>query len=128
MYMLVKDVAHTLDVVEMLNDNLLPVTNVIQMNMTRDVARFIYNTMETSPHYDSAVDSIANRQVSVVVFDAAHVSVDWIKKNVQGPFGTKDPGTIRGLLSRNGTVPGSFVHVPDTFMKADDDLLAMKFI
>jgi nucleoside diphosphate kinase len=117
-----------MDVVEILNDNLLPVTNVFQVFLSRDLARFIYNTMETSPFFDDAVNSIASRQVSVVVFDAGRVSIEWIKKNVQGPFGTKDPGTIRGLLSRNGAIQGSFVHVPDTFEKADDDLIAMNLI
>lgn len=125
MYILVKDVTHTPDVVDILDDNLLPVIQVFQRYITREVARFIYNTMETSPFYNDAVDSIADKFVSIVVFDASRVDIAWIKKNVQGTFGTRDPGTIRGLFSRNGTVKGSFVHVPDTHMKAEEDLMAL---
>lgn len=125
MYILVKDVAHTTDVVEMLNDNLLPVIHVFQRFITRETARFIYNTMEGSTFYTDAVESVADKFVSIVVFDATRVDIAWIKKHVQGPFGTRDPGTIRGLMSRNGAVKGSFVHVPDTHWKAEEDLMAL---
>jgi hypothetical protein len=52
------------------------------------------------------------------------MNLEQIKKNIQGSFGTYDQSTIRGYLAvyYNNNVIDSFVHVPDSLTKLEQDL------
>lgn len=121
MYILVKEVGHTDLVWEVLQMHGVRIIESFKVFVPDAVARVVYRTMEGSRFYEDAVSSLADRTVHVFVIDAGDMSYADFKRNVQGPFGTADANTIRGYLSDEGRIPGSFVHVPDDDNKSLED-------
>jgi nucleoside diphosphate kinase len=125
MYMLVKDPKNLQLVLEMIvQHNHVHVHNVLTMSsLSKETSEFIYEDMRDSSFYKDAVDSLVNQNVVFVLFcGQTGFDIQAFKKQVQGVYGTNDPSTIRGILSQNGRVKSSFVHVPDTHEKSARDI------
>lgn len=113
------------DILSILRDYHYPVIRVVPIvDITLDQARIIYSNMVDSPFYNQALMSLLQKeQFFMILLDTQSISFDIesFKRDVQGPFGTKDNTTIRGHLYEAIGVIDGYVHVPDSFEKANED-------
>jgi hypothetical protein len=74
----------------------------------------------------SAVRDTIAVGIVAVIFIHVDMSIPELKRRVQGPFGTSDVRTIRGVLAHKlGGSHEGYVHIPDNAAKLEEDLRAL---
>ncbi len=127
MYFLVKHPEYLEKTFEILSKHNIPVEYTCAVRIPNDLACFIYRGMMGTKYFRKATMSITDKTCIAIVLknDDLTIDIDYLKKNVQGSYNTNDTNTIRGYLKENGSTKycdGSYVHVPDSFDMAYDDL------
>lgn len=123
-YILIKNPEHYLVVKQKLTEFCCSIYDVRGVILNESDASEIYSDIRTQTYFQNAVNSIKNRTLLILRFSHAFMNLEEIKKNIQGPYGNFDDSTIRGYITiyLNNGVVDSFVHVPDTIEKLENDL------
>lgn len=123
-YILLKNPEHYFVVKQKLTCFCCQIFDVRAVVFNESAASIIYSDLKGLAYFKSAVNSITNKTILVIRFTHPVMTVGEIKKLIQGPYGNFDDSTIRGYITiyLNDGVVDSFVHVPDTIEKMDQDL------
>lgn len=127
-YILIKNPEHYLVVQQKLlsfDCDIFDVRGVIFDKLT---ASSIYSDLQGLTYLENAVNSIMNKTTLVLRFTHSVMNIDDIKKLIQGPYGNLDDSTIRGYITiyLNNGIVDSFVHIPDSIEKMNQDLLLIE--
>ncbi len=127
-YILIKNPEHYLPVKEKLLAYQCNIHEVRGVGIDISTANKLYNDISHLPYFQNAVNSVVNKTVVVIYFEHDFMNLEHIKKNIQGSYGTYDQSTIRGYLTvyYNNNVIDSFVHVPDSLSKLEEDLFFLR--
>lgn len=123
-YILIKNPEHYLPVKEKLLSYQCNIHEVRGIKIENSSAVKLYSDISHLPYFQNAINSILDKTVVVIFFQHDFMNLEQIKKNIQGSFGTYDQSTVRGYLAvyYNNNVIDSFVHVPDSLTKLEQDL------
>jgi hypothetical protein len=123
-YILIKNPEHYLVVKQKLTEYCCEVFDVRGVVLDDLAASQIYSDIKSQTYFQNAVDSIKNRTLLILRFTHPFMNLHEIKNNIQGPYGNFDNSTIRGYITiyLNNNVVDSFVHIPDTLQKIEEDL------
>lgn len=127
-YILIKNPEHYLVVQQKLLFFGCDIFDIRGVILDKSAASSIYSDLQGLTYFQNAVNSIMNKTTLVIRFTHSIMSIDEIKKLIQGPYGTLDHSTIRGYITvfLNNGIVDSFVHIPDTIEKIDQDLLLIE--
>ncbi len=127
-YILIKNPEHYLVVQQKLLFFGCDIFDIRGVILDKSAASSIYSDLQGLTYFQNAVNSIMNKTTLVIRFTHSIMNIDEIKKLIQGPYGTLDHSTIRGYITvfLNNGIVDSFVHIPDTIEKIDQDLLLIE--
>lgn len=129
-YILIKNPEHYLVVQQKLLSFGCEIFDVRGVIFDKQSASSIYSDLKGLTYFQNAVNSIINKTTLVLRFTHSIMNIDDIKKLIQGPYGNLDESTIRGYLTiyLNNGIVDSFVHIPDSIQKIEEDLLVIEQI